>query len=247
MSHVFNNAADLRARGFQLRTPPVTIVCFDPAGEGDDNDGVVAISREEHQRGEVYDPDFAVEFVFRLMLAHRLPHEWEFPDKLASILALDKRLKSWTNSRRQTTHFLCVETNGVGYGYSSSLSRATSTRIIPYATVGNTTRTTNPPENAKVAMPRLKALDNFRILIETGYFKAVSTAPGFDDLQEELNAFVWRGKNRPEAMAGQRDDLVMATTGALWIGSKVLPPVLKQVRINRNSGSRSLGSRMRTN
>lgn len=247
MNHEFNSAADLRTRGFRLIVPPVTIVNFDPAGDGDDNDGVVAISREEHQRGEVYDPDFAVEFVYRLLLAHRMSKDLEFPDKLAVLLNLDRRLKSWTNSGRQSGHVMCVETNGVGYGYASSMSRATATRVIPYATVGKVSSTNTPPLDAKVSMPRLKALDNFRILIETGYFKVAKNAPGADHLNEELNAFVWRGRNRPEAMEGQRDDLVMATTGALWIGSKVLPPVLKQVRVNHGSGSRAMGSRMRTN
>lgn len=241
----FNSAKDLKERGFLLRMPPVTIVALDPSGDGDDYDGLLAVSREEHQRGEPYDPDFAVEYVFRVLMAHRLPKDWEFPDKLAAVLNLDRMLKSWTGQKRQTAHFLCVETNGVGYGYASSLSRKTATKVIPYATVGNVADG-KPPTDSKVAMPRLKALDNTRILMETGYLKMAPNGPGIENLQAELRAFVWRGKNRPEAMAGQRDDLVMALTGALWIGTKVLPPVLKQVRLP-GTGEKVRGQRMRVN
>lgn len=225
----FNNANDLKERGFQLLCPPISIVAVDPSGDGDDKDGVIVISREEHQRGMPHDPDFAVEYVFRIMLAHELPMDYEFPDKLAALLNLDKRLQRWTSQKRQTAHFFTFETNGVGYGYASSFARKSSTKVIPYATVGRVSNTTKAPGNAKVAMPRLDALDNTRILIETGYLKAAPGAPGLAELQKQMQAFVWRGKNRPEAMAGQHDDLVLALTGALWIGSKVIPPVLKQV------------------
>lgn len=241
----FNSAKDLKDRGFFLRVPPVTIVTLDPSGDGDDYDGLVAVSREEHQRGEVHDPDFAVEYVFRVLMAHRLPKDWEFPDKLAAVLNLDRMLRAWTSQKRQTAHFICVETNGVGYGYASSISRKTNTKVIPYATVGNVSDN-RPPSDAKVAMPRLKALDNTRILMETGYLKMAPNGPGMDNLKAELQAFVWRGKNRPEAMAGQRDDLVLALTGALWVGTKVLPPVLKQVKLPGNN-ERLRGQRMRMN
>lgn len=224
---MFANADDLKERGFQLLEPPVTIVAVDPSGDGDDRDGVVAVSREEHQKGMPHDPDFAVEYLYRIMLAHQLPQEYEFPDKLAALLALDKKLVSWTGQRRQRKHFFVFETNGVGYGYASSFSRKSSTTTIPYATVGKISNSGRAPSRAKIAMPRLEALDNTRILMETGYLKAAANAPGIDVLNKQMQAFVWRGKNRPEAMAGQRDDLVLALTGALWIGSKVIPPVLK--------------------
>ena len=227
----FNNADDLKERGFQLLCPPVTIVSVDPSGDGDDRDGVLAVSREEHQRGLPEDPDFAVEFVFRVLLAHQLPQEYEFPDKLASLINLDKRLQRWTSQRRQSTHFFTFETNGVGYGYASSFSRKSPTKVIPYATVGRVTPGAKPPGNARIAMPRLEALDNTRVLVETGYLKAAPGAPGLAELQKQMQAFVWRGRNRPEAMAGQHDDLVLALTGALWIGSKVIPPILKQVKM----------------
>lgn len=244
MTATFNDAADLRKRGFQLRTAPVTILCVDPSGDGDDFDGVIALSREEHQRGEPHDPDFAVEFVYRVILANRLPKDKEFPDKLAMIFRLDSLLKSWTVSGRQSGHVIGVETNGVGYGYASSLARKTNTKIIPYATVARVNPGTRPPGNSKIAMPRLDALDNLRILMETGYLKLATGAPGIDLLRNEMNAFVWRGRNRPEAMQGQKDDLVMALTGAAWIGSKVLPPLLKQVKLPGNRRAPA-GARMR--
>lgn len=237
----FNDAADLRHRGFQLLTPPVTIVAMDPSGDGDDRDGVVAVSREEHQRGLPHDPDFAVEFMFRVMIAYRLDQTMEFPDKLATMLKLDKTLQGWTNQKRQSAHFFCFETNGVGYGYASSFARKSNTKVIPYATVGKKTASNKPPAGAKISMPRLEALDNTRIIMETGYLKAEKGAVGLQDLQAELQAFVWRGKNRPEAMQGQRDDLVMALTGALWVGSKVLPPMLKQVKLPGHTRKQSTG------
>ena len=246
MRPVLHRASDLKERGFQLLTPPVTFISFDPSGDGDDRDGLVGISREEHQRGEPHDPDFAVELVFRILMAHRLPRDLEFPDRLAAILSLDRQLKGWTRQGRQIKHFICVETNGVGFGYSSSLSSKTDTQIIPYVTVGNVNATRTPQVNAKVAMPRLQALNNVRILMETGYLTQVKNAPGAEMLEAEMNAFVWRGKNRPEAMTGQTDDLVMALTGALWIASQVVPPALKQAPVTTPKVNAGL-DRMRIN
>ena len=223
------DASRLRERGFQLLTPPVSIASLDPSGDGEDYDGLVVVSREEHQRGEPNDPDFAVEFVYRLLMAHRLPRDWEFPDKLAAVFQLDRNLQRWTSQKRQSAHFMCFETNGVGYGYASSFARKSTTKVIPYATVGRVTNVA--PVNAKVAMPRLEALDNLRILMETGYFQLAKGAPGAKEFNNELQAFVWRGRNRPEAMQGQHDDLILAATGATWIGSKILPPLLKQVKM----------------
>jgi hypothetical protein len=241
----FNTAHDLRKRGFQLMTPPVTLVCMDPSGDGDDFDAIVALSREEHQRGHTHDPDFAVEFVYRVLMAHRLQQSWEFPDKLASLLALDRTLRGWTLAGRQQAHFFAIETNGVGYGYASSLAKKTTTKVMPYATVGKIGSTYRPPGNAKYAMPRLDALDNLRILVETGYIKIAPDCPGKKELQDEMAAFVWRKQNRPEAMVGQHDDLVMALAGATWAASKILPPILKSTTM-RNT-ARVAGARMRIN
>jgi len=242
----FNTATDLRERGFRLEMPPVTIVAFDPAGDGDDYDAVVALSREEHQHGEVHDPDFAVEFLFRVLMAYRMPQNWEFPDKLAGLISLDRTLKSWTKARRQTTHVFCVESNGVGYGYASSLSQKTDTKVIPYTTVASASAVRTPVPGTKVSMPRLRALDNMRILMETKYLQIEKSAPGQDQLAAELSAFVWRQKGRPEAQLGQHDDLVMAACGATWIGSKVLPPLLKQIMVSKGP-MREPASRMRIN
>ena len=226
-----NTGADLKERGYSLLIPPVTVVALDPAGDGADYDGLVAISREEYQRGAPHDPDFSVEMLYRVLLAHRLPQNWEFPEKLAAVLSLDRFLRGLTHQRRQHSHIMCFETNGVGYGYASSFARKSPTKVIGYATVARKSTTGVAPVNAKIAMPRLEALDNTRILLETGYLKLAEGAPGIDTLRKEMRAFVWRGRNRPEAMSGQHDDLVMAMTGALWVASKVLPPVLKQVKL----------------
>ena len=77
-------------------------------------------------------------------------------------------------------------------------------------------------------MPRLAALDHLRIMMETHHMKVIPDAPGASQLIEEMNSFVWRRPGRPEAMQGQKDDLVMALCGALWIGSKLIGPILRQ-------------------
>lgn len=241
----FNNAHDLRQRGFSLMTRPLTIATLDPAGDGDDRDALTILSREEHQRGEPYDPDFAVEMVFRLMMYHKLPREWEFPDKLASLIALNRELIGWTRSGRQSGHVFNVESNGVGYSYASSLREKISAPVFSYVTVATTSKEIRP--DAKFTMPRLKALDNLRVLIETGYVKMQPDAPGAADIKTELGAFVWRGRNRPEAMQGQHDDGVMSLCGGVWLGSKILPPALKQVKFKAGKTNASRGARMRIN
>lgn len=224
-AEVFNSDADWRERGFHLRTPPVTILNYDPAGDGDDRDALVVVNREEHQRGEPYDPDFAVEMKYRLLMCQRMPQDFEFPDKLARLLALSRRLTQWQVSGRCHTHVMGVESNGVGWGLASALKTKLGHIVIPYSTIGSSTE--KPFTGAKVSMPRLAALDNLRIQMETHHLKVIPDAPGAEDIIREMNSFVWRRPGRPEAMTGQKDDLVMALCGAVWIGSKILTPVLR--------------------
>lgn len=225
--HTFNTHEDWRARGFFLRQPPVIISCYDPAGDGDDRDALLLLSREEHQKGEPWDPDFAVAMKFRVLAAQRLPPEFEFPDKLARLLGLHRQLVAWTNAGRAYEHFFAIETNGVGWAAASALRNKLGNRVIPYTTVGATSE--KPYEGGKVSMPRLAALDNVRVLMETHHLKIAPDAPGGKELAGEMASFVWRRPGRPEAMEGQHDDLVMALTGGCWIGSKIIGPTLKAV------------------
>lgn len=224
-NYPFNNTDDWRDRGYYLRQPPVVIACYDPAGDGNDRDAVVLLNREEHQHGEPHDPDFAVAIKFRVLGSTYLPPEFEFPDKLARLLALHRQLTGWTHVGKIHTHFFTVESNGVGWALASSLKVKVGPRVISYTTVG--TVGNKPYENGKLSMPRLTALDHVRVLLETGHLKMAKEAKGARDLTQELGSFVWRRPGRPEALEGQRDDMVMALTGGCWVGSKVIAPVLK--------------------
>jgi len=228
---IFNSDAEWRERGFVLRQPPLVIVSFDPAGDGSDRDALIVQTREEHQRGEPNDPDFAVEQKFRVLMAERMPQDYEYPDKLARILAIHKQLVRWQTSGRTIGHCIGIESNGVGWGLSSDLRTKIGQFVVSYTTVGSTSD--KPYGGGKVNMPRLAALDWMRIMMETHHLKLSPEAPGAKDLASELNSFVWRRPGRPEAMLGQKDDLVMALCGGLWIGSKIIGPSLKAERSRR--------------
>lgn len=224
-AYPFNNTRDWRERGFYLRTAPVVIASYDPAGAGDDDDALVLINREEHQKGEPHDPDFAVALKFRVIAAQPMPKGLEFPDKLARLLALDRQLTSWQTRGRTSGHFFTVEANGVGWALSSALKDKIGPRVISYTTVGALNE--KPYSGGAISMPRLAALDHTRVLLETGHLRMADNAPGGQLLAGQIGSFVWRRAGRPEAMEGQHDDLVMALTGGCWIGTKIVPPVLK--------------------
>lgn len=229
MSNQFNTSADWKARGYYMRVPPVVLAAYDPAGDGEDRDALVLIAREEHQKGETWDPDFSISIIFRVLMVHQMSPDLEFPDKLAMILRLHKQLRRWQNTGRSSKHVFCVESNGVGYAMASSLRENIGNYVINYTTVSNTRDV--PFVEKKLAMPRLASLDNLRVLAETHCFKVAKEAPGAKILESEMASFVWRRPGRPEAMQGQRDDVVMACAGACWIGTKVLPLVLRRTKV----------------
>jgi hypothetical protein len=109
---------------------------------------------------------------------------------------------------------------------ASSLRQRFQERVFSYNTVGNLSE--DRYREKKMSMPRLAALDHMRVLAETHCLKIAKGAPGAHDLTSEIGAFVWRRPGRPEAIEGQHDDLVMSVCGSLWIGSKIIPPFLKQ-------------------
>lgn len=234
-SSQFNTLADWKSRGFHMRTPPLIIPCFDSAGDGDDRDALVMVAREEHQQGETWDPDFAVQIMFRLLLVHQMPNTFEFPDKLAMLLKLHRELIRWQNMGRCKKHVFAIETNGVGYAMGSAMRKAVGNHVITYHTVGSDA-TDMPFVNKRLSMPRLPALDHLRVLAETHCLKIAKDAPGKAIFEKEMASFVWARPGRPAAIEGQRDDTVMATAGACWIGAKVLPPFLKQTRVDARRG-----------
>ena len=221
----FNTTRDWRARGYIMRTPPLMLVAYDPAGDGKDRDAVVMIGREELQHGEVWDPDFAVMTMFRVQMAFEMPPAFEFPDKLAMLLNLHTQLRSWQAKGRIVNYVFCPETNGVGYAMASTLRSKIGNHVQPYVTVARITD--DRVIESRTAMPRMAGLDHMRVLAETHCLKMARGAPGAQELTKQMDAFVWRRPGRPEAIEGQHDDMVMAAAGAIWIGSKVIPPILK--------------------
>lgn len=243
---IFNTVVDMKERGFHLYDPPLNILNYDPAGDGDDNDALVMVSREEWRRGELYDPDLAIEMIFRVLLAHRFPKGLEFPEKTATILRVNRQMLRWQGQGRQYAHVIGVENNGVGYAMASTLRTKTNIPIIGYTTTGTSTKD-KPYEGGAVSMPRLAALDNLRVMTELHRVKIARDCEGKAQLSGEMNSFVWARPGRPEAIEGQHDDLVMALCGAIWIGTKLLPPVTKQVKIDPKAGIMSHNRRLRGN
>ena len=243
-SYAFNTHDELKERGFFMQDAPITIANYDPAGDGDDNDALVIVSREEWRRGELHDPDLAMEFVFRILGAHRMPQGIEFPDKQARLIKLNRSLVKWNEQGRTQAHFFGVETNGVGYAMASSLKSKITAPVIGYTTVGSIS-SDKPYTSSKVSMPRLAALDHLRMLMEIHRIKMVRDAVGTEHMMDELNSFVWASAGRPEALKGQRDDLVMALCGAIWIASKILPPLTRHQTAGKNRPPRDRGTRMR--
>ena len=242
----FNSGQTLRARGFRLATPPLHFVCVDPSGDGDDNTACIMSAREEHQKGEPQDPDFSVEHMHRIKMALRIRQDQEFTDVLAQLYRLHRFLLQLRAKGLSAGHVFAIETNGVGYGYAKALRAKippSALSIFEYHTVGNMSDDTDVMY--RYAMPRLAGLDNLRILIETHHLKIDKNMPGAKEYEEEFRAFIWKSPNRPEALEGQHDDLVMATAGALWVATKIVPPILRQDASVRKRGIRYHNTSMR--
>lgn len=213
--------------GFSLRAPVLSIVAFDPSAEGDDFPTCVLVDREEWQRGETVDPNFAVQRRYRVKLVNRMDRTLEFPEQQAALM----RLHRWLNHRQAKglcyQHFLVIETNGVGWPIASDLRLKLGSVVVPMATTGSGS---NSPQGARgsVAMPRMAGLDNLRYLMEMHALKIDRDAPGGHILQTEMQSFVWAGKRKPQALSGQHDDSILPLASACWLGQKVVPPYLKQ-------------------
>lgn len=214
-----------------MREPGLTMCVYDPAGEGKDNDAVVIMQREEWRRGELYDAELAMEYVMRILMCEYMNVNWTLNQKVARLLAMERAMRKWENKKKSAGSVMMIETNGVGYGAASLLKDKvpTTTTIRGYQTVARTDNKSFQAGN--LSMPRLAALDNTRMLLDLDRIKAVKDAPGMDLFVQELNSFVWASARRPEAIAGQKDDLIMALTGACWFGTKVIPPITKALTV----------------
>lgn len=226
-SNNYLGVKDLHDKGFRLIQPPLSVMAFDPAGAGDDFPGAVEVQREEWQLGETTDPDFQTQKVYRIHRAKRLPRHLDFPDQLAWLLAVARAQKKKASRRMISDFFFAIETNGVGWPtYRSLRQKMSARRVLGVTTVATTSD--KPIHGGSVKMPRLAGLDLVRVMIEISRLKMKKDAPGAKELSEELSAFVWASKNRPEAIDGQHDDLVLALAIAVWIGEKVIPPMVRQ-------------------
>jgi len=221
-----NTRRELEGEGFYLQTPPVSLIMLDPAASGEDGNALVWLDREEWQRGEPWDPDFSTIMICRAKLFAQLESSMEWPQVMSRIYRLHKYMLQREKAGLSFRYFFGVETNGVGYGYAMHLrEKLGPSRVLTLSTVaGDKDRVFS---EKGIVMPRLAGLDHLRLSIETQRLKVDKDAPGTKDLDTQLRSFVWARPGRPEALEGQRDDLVMALALANWLLTKVLPPVLK--------------------
>lgn len=231
---------ELRQRGFIMRDPPLAMLIYDPSGAGEDHDGVVILSREEHRRGELYDPDLAVEMIYRVMYCQYMPRDLEFQDKATKILSLYRSLLNWMYKGRIAEIAVLVETNGVGWPMQSFLKDKIGHRLRGFTTTATVIGRPSGEAhlNSMWAMPRLAALDNLKMQMDLQRLKAEPKAPGVKDLINEFSSFVWAAPNRPEAIEGQHDDLIMPLAAGCWFGSKVIPPITKSIPVTHRGLAR---------
>ncbi len=211
----------LREQGFFMRDPPVGILCYDPAGAGDDRDAMVMMQREEWRRGELEDPDLAVEIVFRILMAEEMDPTFEAPDKVSRALFVLRKMAMWRQQNRFSEIAMTVETNGVGYALAGHIQRKTNLTVFGYNTVGVVTD--RKYQSKRLSMPRLAALDLMRVNLETHRLKMAKQAPGGAIISRQINSFVWKSPGRPEAIEGTRDDIIMAICGGVWFGTHLIP------------------------
>ena len=225
-----------------MREPPFAIVAFDPAGDGEDENAVALYLREEFERGERHEMGFEHQMIMRLHLIETLRQDLEFPEVLASMLRLYRWLYNMKLQGRIYNFVIVVETNGVGHGYYHSLRNAIGGRVYGQYTVGGDHE--KPINEEKLVMPRMAGLDHFRYCIETHTIKIArdpasgQLAQGADKFRTQMNSFVWKGPKRPQAMEGQKDDLIMAGAIGNWFGTKVLPTVVTASAMTRKDAAR---------
>lgn len=217
--------AQLLEEGWALRTAPSIVVMLDPSGEGDDRTGLVALERHELELGERHDPDFQVEHVFLLTRAERLERDMEFPDVIATLLAFHRYFISEKGKKRINRHWFGIEANGVGWPFASQLRQMIgSDHVLAITTTGAANDL--PWSEGGWVMPRMAGLDLLRMMTQLQRFQIKKGAVGKDLIIREMQSFAYKGK-RPEAMEGAHDDLVMAAAGALWLGCRIIPPLVK--------------------
>lgn len=214
-------AEELRERGFSMHGPPVVVLALDPAGDGEANIAMVALERELWRRGEVYDPDLQWQVRYVMRGAWAFPNGTTLPIVMSSMLAVHRALETERKNGGIKTHFFAVETNGIGWGYVTTLQdKVGNERVCPIVTTGGVNAYAYQSRN--YSMPRQAGLDNLRVLMELHVWKVAKGAPGAAQVAQEMNTFVWQG-SKPKADKGKLDDMVMACAIATWTASKILP------------------------
>jgi hypothetical protein len=216
-----NTVQELHERGFVMHGPPIAIASLDPAGSGTDHPALTVIEREVWRMGEVYDPDLTVMARYVLRGAWIFPQGSQFPQITGAMLAAANRMMASERDGQILRFFITVECNGVGWGYASHLRAKLGDIVMPITTTGG--------ENANVlegnkgyTMPRQAAADNLRMLMEQQVWKVERGAPGIAQVQEQLDAFVWKGK-KPQAAEGFNDDGVLSIMIGTWALSRTIP------------------------
>ncbi len=218
---------EMKERGFRMRDPGLILCAYDPAGDGDDRDAVVMVQREEWRRGELHDPDLAMEYFWRVLYAEYMDQNYRFSQKIARLLSLHRAMLKWRNQGKSAGHVFLIESNGVGYAAANVMDEKVSDVVRSYTTVA--AKTDHSYQGGSLSMPRMAAMDHTRMLLDLERVKMIPKAPGSKELGQELNAIVWKGPNRPEALDGQHDDMFMAMTACCWFGAKAIPPLTKAV------------------
>ena len=226
MANPLNTVKQLHEQGYRLVAPPVAIVTLDPSGAGEDFNALTWIDREEWQRGEVTDKLFSVQRLYRLQVAQRLPQSAEFGDLVAQMLRINLFLKKRRNKKLLHSIITVVETNGVGWGIFNQVKKKIGDGVIGIITVTGTN--SRAFSGGRMSMPRLPGLDHLRVLLETHLLKMHPKTPGAKEIESEFRSFVWKRAGRPEALDGQKDDLLMSLAIGCWVGEKVVPATVRQ-------------------
>jgi hypothetical protein len=214
---------ELRAAGFQEKGPTTEILAFDPAGAGADSPGLVWVTRRTFILGDYpYEPDSSAQPIMRIRAAVAMVPDSSYAEQEARCLTWHRRMMAAQRADQVEQHAVCIETNGVGFALGDQLKRKIGKFCLPYTTVAAADKTF---KGGKVLMPRGPALGLLRAHMVMHRLKASDDAIGMEDLGRQLDSFLRSEKKngKPEAMAGEHDDLVLPLAACCWMSNRILP------------------------
>lgn len=223
------SVGDLRDQGYQLRKPPLALLVIDPSGEGEEFTSLGLYAREEWQLGEPWDKGFAVQTILRIRIIKRERRDQDFPDLVAKIVRVHNDLRRARANGEYTDHRIVVEQNAMGWPLVSTLRRKMwSHRVLGVTVVGG--ETDEIAGERGLIMPRMTALGYLRRDFGTQRIQRADQCPGWEQLQQEMRTFIWKGR-RPEHADEATDDLVMNVCHAGWAAFRIIPPMVKAQKI----------------